>query len=48
MFSKYKIGDFFPYLIEYRMSFLLKSVFWNEVFAIIVPQDIKVDLFELF
>ena len=47
MFHKYPMESPIPYLIEYKMNFLLKNMFWHELFAIFSPDTFETDLFKL-
>ena len=47
MFHKYPLESPIPYLIEYKMNFLLKNTFWHEFFAIFSPTSFEIDLYKL-
>jgi len=44
VFNQFEPGEVFPYVVEYRLSTLIRHVFWHEMYALIVPEDIKLDM----
>lgn len=49
IFSKYpQANELVPYIIEYRLSNLIRHVFWFEMFALLAPEDIRMDMLSLF
>ena len=47
LFHKYPMESPIPYLIEYKMNFLLKNIFWYEFFSIFGPNEIEFNFFKL-
>jgi len=45
IFHKFPInGDYLPPIVEYRLGNLIRHILWYELFVLLAPQAVKVDL----
>jgi hypothetical protein len=47
--NKFPIGgDVLPLIVEYRLSNLIRHVLWYELFVLLDPKAVKVDILKMF